>query len=153
SLAGRVTVDARWNRFRLYVGIDGEASRFHGENFTTDDQRASPDALGELAGDRDGVVAGAFALGTLTLFQQKLEITAGVRGDLYHAGPVTLLGADPRASFKFHAQRWLTFNGGVGLYQQPPSFPVALPGIDTFALSLGLQKAIQASVGVEAKIP
>jgi hypothetical protein len=41
----------------------------------------------------------------------------------------------------------------VGLYQQPPAFPVPLPGIDTFALQLGLQRAIQGAVTVEAKLP
>jgi hypothetical protein len=42
---------------------------------------------------------------------------------------------------------------GGGMYQQPPAFPVALPGIDTFALQLGLQRAYQGSAGLEAKMP
>jgi hypothetical protein len=58
-----------------------------------------------------------------------------------------------RAQIKARLLPWLTIDGGVGLYQQAPSFPVPLPGIDTFALQLGLQRAIQSSVGVEAQLP
>src|SRR5262249_57218627 len=47
----------------------------------------------------------------------------------------------------------LSITGGIGLYQQPPSFPVPLPGVDTFALQLGLQRAIQAAYGVEVTLP
>src|SRR5690348_17917897 len=47
----------------------------------------------------------------------------------------------------------LKMRAAFGLYQQPPSFPVALPGIDTFALQLGLQRAWQGAVTVEAALP
>jgi hypothetical protein len=52
-----------------------------------------------------------------------------------------------------HLLKGLDLVGGVGQYQQPPAFPVALPGIDTFALQLGLQRAYQGSTGIEAKLP
>jgi hypothetical protein len=42
---------------------------------------------------------------------------------------------------------------GTGYYQQPPSFPVALPGIDTFALNLGLQHAVHFAGGEELLLP
>lgn len=82
-----------------------------------------------------------------------MGVTAGGRVDVYHANGVTLLGLDPRLQLRYQATHWLRFNGGVGLYQQPPSFPVPLPGIDTFALRLGLQRAVHGSLGQELTLP
>jgi hypothetical protein len=76
-----------------------------------------------------------------------------VRADVYHANAVTLLGVDPRFQFRAKLLPQLFINGGIGLYQQPPSFPIQLPGVDTFALQLGLQRAIQAAYGFEAQLP
>jgi hypothetical protein len=153
SLAWRANVRATWKRFRLYAGVDGEVSRFRASNFSADTGLDQPDALGDLAGSRDGVESGAFVEGTVELIRKRLWATAGVRADVYHANGVTLLGVDPRFEFRAKLLPWLGINGGIGLYQQPPSFPIALPGIDTFALQLGLQRAIQAAYGVEATLP
>ena len=153
SLAWRANVRADWKRFRLYAGVDGELSRFRASSFSSDTAVDQPDALGELAGDRDGVEAGAFAEGTVEIVRRRLWATAGVRADVYHAGGVTLLGVDPRFQFRARLLPQLSINGGIGLYQQPPSFPIALPGVDTFALQLGLQRAIQAAYGVEVTLP
>src|SRR5581483_7543389 len=153
SLGWRFNADVRWRRFRLQVGTDGELSRFTAEHFTDPSAPSAPDQYGELAGDRDGVVAGAYAQGSVDLFDHRLTLSGGARIDVYHAGAVTLLGVDPRAQVKAKLLPWLTIDGGIGLYQQPPSFPVPLPGIDTFALQLGLQRALQGAVGVEAKLP
>jgi hypothetical protein len=153
SLGWRFAATVRWPRFRLQVGTDGELSRFTAEHFVDPTMPASPDQYGDLAGDRDGVVAGAYAQGTLELAGRRLLVTAGARLDTYHAGAVTLLGLDPRAQIKARLTPWLSVSGGIGLYQQPPSFPVPLPGIDTFALQLGLQHSLQGSAGVEAQLP
>ena len=153
SLAWRANAKARWKRFRLFAGFDGEISRFTATNFDSAAGADQPDALGELAGQRDGVEAGAFVEGTLELVSRRLWLTAGVRADVYHANAVTLLGVDPRFQFRAKLLPQLFINGGIGLYQQPPSFPIPLPGIDTFALQLGLQRALQAAYGVEAELP
>jgi hypothetical protein len=153
SLGWRANVTARWRRFRLAVGTDGELSRFTGQNFSPGLAGLRPDELGELSGDRNGVVAGAYAEGTVDLVPRRLSATLGARVDAYHAGVVTLLGIDPRLSLRARLLPQLSLFGGIGLYQQPPSFPVALPGIDTFALQLGLQRAWQGAVGVEAQLP
>lgn len=154
SLDWRANLRARWSRFRLALGIDGELSRFHASNFdTADNQLNAPDTLGDLAGTRAGVESGAYVEGTVEIFRRRLWATVGVRADVYHASGVTLLGVDPRFSFRAQLLPQLSIKGGIGLYQQPPSFPIALPGVDTFALQLGLQRAIQADYGVEAKLP
>lgn len=153
SLAWRANAKARWKRFRLFAGLDGEVSRFTASNFDSSTGADQPDALGELAGQRDGVEAGAFVEGTLEIVPRRLWATAGVRADVYHANAVTLLGVDPRFQFRAKLLPQLYIQGGIGLYQQPPAFPIQLPGVDTFALQLGLQRAIQAAYGVEAELP
>ena len=153
SLDWRANLRARWNRFTLFAGLDGEVSRFTASNFAPGTGGDQPDALGELAGSRDGVESGLFVEGTLEIIKRRLWATAGVRADVYHANSVTLVGVDPRFQFRAKLLPQLSINGGIGLYQQPPSFPIALPGVDTFALQLGLQRAVQAAYGVEATLP
>lgn len=153
SLGWRANMRARWKRFRLEAGIDGEVSQFTASNFSTDTGSDQPDTLGELGGSRTGVEAGAYVEGSVEIIPKRLLVTAGLRADVYHARAVTLLGVDPRMNFRFKLLKQLTITGGIGLYQQPPSFPVALPGVDTFALQLGLQRAIQAAYGVEISLP
>ncbi len=153
SLAARYNVRARFRRFQILAGIDGELSRFTAQNFDPGIGESSPDELGDLAGGRDGQVLGAFAQTSVDLVPSRLQATLGVRGDLYHASGTTLLGLDPRLQMRAKLLPWLEVSGGIGLYQQPPTFPVALPGIDTFGLQLGLQRSWQGSTTVEAKMP
>jgi hypothetical protein len=156
ALSARINARYKLGPLTFAGGLDSEISRFTGENFETDATRSAPDALGELSGDRDGVVGGAFAQAALSLDQflhRPASITAGVRADVYHSGPVTLLGVDPRLTFRYSPINLLEFFGGIGQYSQAPSFPVPLPGIDTFALQLGLQRAWQGSVGLRFKFP
>ena len=154
SVGWRASLRARWTLFSLQAGVDGEVSEFRGDNFQTDLPRQSPDQLGALAGRRTGIVAGLYAQGQLDLLPSgRAQLIFGGRADVYHAGQVTLLGIEPRVLFRATLQKWLELRGGVGLYQQPPSFPVALPGIDTFALQLGLQRSIQSSVTIETRLP
>ena len=139
---------------RLRIGIDGEISRFTAENFEPDPVRARPDDLGELGTSRDGIVGSAFGVASVgPLHPGFLQLTLSGRVDVYRAGTVTLLGFDPRLQLRSQLTSWLTLHGGVGIYQQPPSFPVPLPGIDTFALQLGLQRATHAALGQEATLP
>ena len=139
---------------RLRVGIDGEISRFTAENFDPDPVRARPDDLGELGTSRDGMVGAAYGVATIgPLHPGRLQLTLSGRVDVYRAATVTLLGFDPRLQLRSQLTSWLTLHGGVGIYQQPPSFPVPLPGIDTFALQLGLQRATHLALGQEATLP
>jgi hypothetical protein len=144
----------RW--LRLQGGVDAELSRFRAENFQIGDGQAAPDQVGDLAAPRVGVVASAYLQGTFMLdsfVHRPLRITLGGRIDTYHTGRVTLLGLDPRLQVRWEPTGWLGFNLGIGLYQQPPSFPVPLPGVDTYALQLGLQRSWQGALGIRFKLP
>ncbi|HJZ87194.1 MAG TPA: TonB-dependent receptor [Polyangia bacterium] len=156
ALAARTGARLHLKSLTLFAGIDGELSRFSGENFQVDQPRAAPDELGELAGNRDGIVGGAYVQGTLSIPRlggHPATLTAGVRADLYHAGAVTLLGVDPRVLFRYAPREQLEIFGGFGQYSQAPSFPVPLPGIDTFALQLGLQRTLEGSLGARVGLP
>jgi hypothetical protein len=153
SLNGRFNVRASWNRFKLFAGFDGEVSQFRPSNFDTNLTMQQPDSAGDLGNARDGVVFGAFAQGSVDIIKKRLDATLGARLDVYHAGPVTLLGIDPRLLVNATLLPWLKLHGGIGYYHQPPAFPIPLPGIDTFSLQLGLQRAIQGSMGVTAELP
>jgi hypothetical protein len=54
---------------------------------------------------------------------------------------------------RFIATPWLSFQAAVGVYQQPPAFPVLLPGIDTFALKLGLQRSRSTVISQDLQLP
>jgi hypothetical protein len=148
SLGWRALVSARWSRLQLQAGVDGEVSRFRGENF-----RGRSSDLGELDGDRDGVVAGAFALVTIDWIPKRLTMTLSGRSDVYDAGGVTLIGLEPRLNLRAQLTARVSLTAGAGIYHQPPTFPVPLPGLDTFALRLGLQRAYHAALGAEATLP
>ncbi|MFO0578578.1 MAG: TonB-dependent receptor [Polyangia bacterium] len=152
SLNLRVNATLRFPGVRLRLGADTELSRFTAENFDSDPVRARPDDLGELGGSRDGVVASAYAVATIDVGRDMTATLSG-RVDLYHAGLVTLVGFDPRVQMRSKVSELLTLHGGFGYFQQPPSFPVALPGIDTFALRLGLQRAVHGAAGQEWTLP
>jgi hypothetical protein len=148
SLGWRGLVRARWTRWQLQVGVDGELSRFRGENFSG----TSAD-LGELSGDRDGVVAGAYATLTVDWIPHRLTLTLSGRSDIYNASGVTLIGIEPRLNLRAQLASRVALTAGGGVYHQPPTFPVPLPGLDTFALPLGLQTAYHAALGTEATLP
>lgn len=156
SLAARVNARYKVWWLALAAGAEVEASRFSAERFISDDNRSAPDELGDLAGARAGVVGGGYAQASLSLdkmLHRPAAITAGVRTDVYHAGATTLLGVDPRVLVRYSPLRLLELFGAFGQYTQAPSFPVPLPGIDTFALQLGLQKAVQGSLGFRLNLP
>jgi len=72
-----------------------------------------------------------------------------VTGDRATAAPAL----DPRLAARIFASDRLTFVSTFAVTHQPPSFAVPVPGGELGALSSGLQSAVQASVGFEAKLP
>ena len=172
ALGWRGIVQARWSRFKLQGGVDGELAQFDGQRFdlglrnlafvrdaegparvSGKDPDRTPDELGDLGRPRTGVTNSLWLQGSVELYPKRATLTVGGRLDVYHASGVTLLGVDPRVQLDLVLQPWLRMHIGGGVYQQPPSFPLLLPGIDTFALQLGLQRATGGSVTEELKLP
>lgn len=60
---------------------------------------------------------------------------------------------DPRLAARVFADKRLMFVSTLALTHQPPSFAIPIPGGELGSLSNGLQSAVQASIGFEAKLP
>jgi hypothetical protein len=165
-------VRVRLPRLSFQIGTELEVARFSGERFDVGlrslafvrnaegparvsgkDPDATPDELGEIGNNRVGITSSFYLHSELSLWPQRLYLTAGGRVDIYHVGDETLIGFDPRAQLRFVATPWLSLQASIGVYQQPPSFPVLLPGVDTFALKLGLQRAQSTVIAEEMSLP
>lgn len=82
----------------------------------------------------------------------RLQITPGVRSDLYTSDGATALGFDPRLGVRTEVTRDLRMFAALGIAHQPPSFVVPVPGFQPGGLVGGLQKAYQQSIGIEADL-
>jgi TonB family protein len=78
-----------------------------------------------------------------------LEITPGVRSDLFSSGGTTALALDPRISARFSLSDRFRIVHAYGVAHQPPSFVVPIPGLTPGNLAGGLQTSLQTSAGVE----
>jgi TonB family protein len=78
-----------------------------------------------------------------------LEITPGVRADLFTSAGAGALSADPRVSARFSLSNRFRIVHAYGLAHQPPSFVVPIPGLVPGRLSGGLQTSLQTSAGIE----
>lgn len=103
--------------------------------------------------------------GYLELMWQKagVEIRPGVRTDFYvqagnspylpRASSVTYAtGVDPRLLLRERVGPRLTLKQALGVYHQPPSTPIPIPGIESFGFERGLQRNTQASFGYELQL-
>lgn len=153
-LGYRATAQLEWSRLHLHIGIDGELSRFRPSLSVPLKPGEDPEvAYGDLIAERNGMTMGVALQGKIMILPERVTLTVGTRVDLYESGPYTLFGYDPRARLQVKVARWLELTMGGGVYQQPPSFPVQMPGIDTFALQLGLQRALHLAIGQKLTLP
>ena len=82
-----------------------------------------------------------------------VTVTPGLRVDYYVSDGASAVGIDPRISARFDVNdRWRLLHA-LGIAHQPPSFIVPVPGFQIGGLEGGLQRAVQASSGVETDLP
>lgn len=112
------------------------------------------DSLAGLLPPSQFLAAGLYADLPFWLGEHVL-LTPGLRLDAYEATGSRQASLDPRFLGRVRVARteelqaWL--KGGVGLYHQPPRFPIPLPGTEELALDLGLGRSTQASFGGEVE--
>jgi TonB family protein len=82
----------------------------------------------------------------------KLEVTPGLRADLFVSGGRVALSLDPRISARYALTKRLTVTHGLALVHQAPSFVVPVPGFKP-SLAGGLQSAVQYSAGLSYSLP
>jgi len=82
-----------------------------------------------------------------------VELTPGVRTDLFQSGGASAVGVDPRISSRIAVADRVHVVHAIGLAHQPPSFIIPIPGLAIGSLQGGLQTSIQSSAGVEVDLP
>lgn len=114
----------------------------------------SPDMLRleQLFPPRTDFAGGAWADVVFTP-TDAIEITPGVRADVFRQGSVTRGAIDPRISARFKVSERVKIIHAYGLAHQAPSFVVPVPGLTPASLAGGLQSAWQAAAGVELTLP
>lgn len=143
------------------AGVDQEFQIFRADTNPTVQNGGGIENLSQLFNDRVVSATGLYA--ELLWRKGKVDIRPGVRGDLYaqvgsspvlpQARSVThAFGVDPRVLLRERlSERW-TLRQNVGVYHQPPSFPIPVPGLESFGFERGLQRNIQGSVGYELNL-
>lgn len=161
-IAPRVDIRVPINeRVSLGMGLDQEFQIFRLGTDVEDLGDVSVEDLALLLSDRMvSATAGYFEV----LYRRGgFELRPGIRVDAYaqfgsspylpSADAVTYaVGADPRVTLRERvAPRWV-LRQAFGLYHQPPSFPIPIPGIESFGFERGLQRNTQGSFGYEFQI-
>jgi hypothetical protein len=100
---------------------------------------------------RDDLALGAYA--QLAYHSAAVEVTPGVRVDLYRSGGASAVGIDPRISSRLRLADKVHVIHAFGIAHQPPSFLIPVPGLAIGQLRGGLQTSIQSSAGVEVDLP
>jgi len=83
----------------------------------------------------------------------QMEVTPGIRFDVYGSADARAVALDPRLAARFAVSRHVRLVHAYGLASQPPSTPLALPAITVARLEGGLQRSFQTSAGVEIDLP
>ena len=140
------------------LGLDTEFQFFRLETASGAEEDVLDADLGLLFNDRFVSATGGYA--ELIYDKGKVQLRPGLRVDFYAQNgrsPYVLstrqttsaFGVDPRLLMRQRvAERW-TLKQSIGLYHQPPTFPIPIPGIESFGFERGLQRNTQASFGYE----
>ena len=123
-----------------------------------DHKRANVQAIGEEEDGSEIRIDAPVAIGTFTGawgellwdLDDKWTVLPGLRVDNYHLSPgINKVAVEPRLTVRRKLGEDLTLRGGAGLFHQAPTTLISVPVIDIAALDLGLQQALQFSVGAE----
>jgi TonB family protein len=82
----------------------------------------------------------------------RVQITPGLRADLFMSGKRVAVGVDPRITAEYRLSQKLKLVHGLALVHQAPSFIGPVPGFKP-SLAGGLQRAAQHSAGVNYELP
>jgi TonB family protein len=84
---------------------------------------------------------------------RRVEMTPGMRFDVFRSGGTSAVSADPRLALRAEVTDKIRLVHAIGLAHQPPSFIVPLPGLALGSLRRGLQSSLQSSAGIEVDLP
>jgi hypothetical protein len=136
-------------RVRLRAGADAVLDAFTADRAAYADPE-DPDVqrFNNLFPPRDDLVLGGW-VDLVTHPTPEVEVTPGIRLDIFRSGGATIPAVDPRLSARFKITDRFRIVHAYGLAHQPPSFIVPIPGLTPGNLRGGLQTSLQTSAGVE----
>jgi len=105
-----------------------------------------------LANEDRRIFGGAFVDSNLAPVSW-LDLSLGLRVDVWSTGGERETGVSPRARATFHAKDLLDVFAGWGIGYRPATFPIPLPGLGDVPLEPGLQRANQIEGGVRFFLP
>lgn len=145
----------------LGFGLDQEIQIFRLPTLDDSDTTEITEDLALLFSERTvAVTAGYFEL---MWKKAGFEARPGVRTDFYvqsgsspylprAQGVTYATGVDPRLLLRERVGPRLTLKQAIGIYHQPPSTPIPIPGIESFGFERGLQRNTQGSFGYELQL-
>jgi hypothetical protein len=145
----------------LGFGLDQELQVFRLRDPLEDVVADNVESYALIFSDRTVSVTGLYLEALVS--KGNFEARPGLRTDVYmqigsspylpSASSVThAVGLDPRLTLRERLNDRWTLRQAVGVYHQPPSFPIPLPGIESFGFERGLQRNVQGSFGYEVKL-
>jgi hypothetical protein len=150
-------------RFELVQPVSSTVTVRAGADLVID--RYQADSLPVFADDDDVVARQRRLFSTRTDFatgvrgdaviviDKRMEVTPGLRLDVYGSDRARAIGVDPRVAARFAITDKIRIVHAYGLATQPPSPPLALPAVSIARLEGGLQRSAQTSAGVEVDLP
>lgn len=147
-LGVRTEVEERFSeRARLRFGTDVELTRYDidaGQN----DLGPSATSIASTFASRSDVTTGARA-DVVVRAAPRLEITPGLRVDVFTSDGASAVGVDPRLATRTELTESARLLVATGIAHQPPSFVLPAPGVQPGGLRGGLQSSLQESAGLE----
>jgi TonB family protein len=116
------------------------------------DADSLPAAAGVLFGPRLDLAVGLHADAVIAA-GRGVEITPGLRVDLWGSRGSSTVSVDPRLAVKVPLGARLRLIDTAGLAHQTPGFGLPVPGVALAGLAGGLQRTFQESLGMEADLP
>lgn len=153
----------RHKAVEIGLGLDTEFQFFRIETPSSDVEDFDPSALGLFFSERFVSATGGYA--ELIFNKGNVQVRPGLRADFY--GQVgnspyvfntqaytSAFGVDPRLLMRERVNDRWALKQAIGLYHQPPTFPIPVPGVESFGFERGLQQNAQTSFGYEfAAVP
>jgi len=149
SLAARVDLDLPLSpRARWRAGADGTVDEYRNRlaGFAADV------GFADLFTSRTDAAVGAYADLVIELARGS-EITPGLRIDGFFSAGAAAAGVDPRFQGRFPLSRRVAAVHALGLAHQLPGFVAPGPALQIGGLRGGLQRSVQASSGLELRLP
>ncbi len=153
-VGGRVEVRHRASKnVVVRAGVDTTVDFFGtGELRYSDPEDPEPIQLERIFPARSDIAFGGYLDLPMNVLPW-IELTPGLRVDLFTQGGESAVGIDPRISARFSVTDDFRIVHSYGIVHQPPSFIVPIPGIVPATLNDGLQKSYQTAAGVEVDLP